>query len=250
MKKIVVMSITLIVLCLLPIIAMAANCPDHPNAKTYYAFVICEEHSVVKHKTLYGVHCSECGELVRDVYEFGWHNYSGTKCKDCGYTKPAKDQLNNDVLQLGETIRDRELWVLYQAGIYDDVNGSQVTQAQPNEQYYVMDYQNYGDKVWIQVRPTTSQTVAGWMKAENTAVSARADVENAEDLVGMSFRITASSGRGRTGAGTEYAYIETVHYGEEYIILDTATASNGTTWFKLKVSGQECWVSSGLGTWK
>lgn len=250
MKKIIVMSITLIALCLLPLIALAASCPNHPNAKVNTKVSSgYEEHSVVKHKRLATDTCSVCGKKVGTHYVFGWHNYSGNTCRDCGYKKPGKDALNREALLLGDSIRDRELWVLYQAAIYDDVNGGQVTLAQPNEQYYVMDYENNGNQIWIQVRPTSSQNVIGWMKAENTAISARPDPVPS-GLVGRTFRITTSSGRARNGAGTEYAYVETVHYGETYTILDVAKAINGTDWFKLKVSGRECWVSSGLGTWK
>ncbi|MBQ4435519.1 MAG: hypothetical protein II879_05425 [Clostridia bacterium] len=250
MKKIIVLVIAIIALCALSVAALAASCPDHPNAKVNTTISSgYEQHSVVKHKRLATDSCATCGKSLGNRYVFDWHNYSGNVCKDCGYVKPAKDQLNRDAILLGDKVVDRELWVLYQAAICDDVNGGQITLAQPNEQYYILAYQNVGNNIWIQVRKTTGDDALGWMKAENVAISERPDPVP-DGLVGRTFRITTSSGRGRTGAGTENAYIETVHYGETYTILDVDYASNGVAWFKIKVSGTECWVSSGLGSWQ
>ena len=71
--------------------------------------------------------------------------------------------------------------------------------------------------------------------------------ERSSAYIGHSFRINVDSGRGRSGPGQEYAYIETVHYGDIYTILDVAYASNGNAWYKLHVSGRDCWVASSLG---
>ncbi len=250
MKKIAVVALLLTVICLIPLLASAASCPKHPSAKVSTTVTGgYEQHSVVKHKRAAVDTCSVCGDVLQSRYVFDWHQYNGNTCVYCGYVKPAKDELNRDALLLGSDIVNRELWVLYQADIYSGVNGSRVTTARPEEQYYIEAYQNDYNSVWIQVRRTDSFNTIGWMKAENVAVSERPQQVNTNGLIGRSFRITVSSGRGRTGAGTEFAYVETVHYGEVYTILDVANASNGVAWFKLKVSGTECWVSSGLGSW-
>lgn len=66
--------------------------------------------------------------------------------------------------------------------------------------------------------------------------------------VGETCCIAASSANARAGAGTQYGIVEYVFEGQRYTILDTAVASNGRTWYKIRVDGQECWISSGVAT--
>ena len=66
--------------------------------------------------------------------------------------------------------------------------------------------------------------------------------------VGETCRIAASSANARAGAGTQYGIVEYVFEGERYTILDTAVASNGRTWYKIRVDGLDCWISSGVAT--
>ena len=58
--------------------------------------------------------------------------------------------------------------------------------------------------------------------------------------------ITSTSGNARSGPGANYSHVAYVNNGEVYTVYDTAVASNGVTWFKIKVYGQYCWISSGL----
>ncbi len=58
--------------------------------------------------------------------------------------------------------------------------------------------------------------------------------------------ITADPGNAREGPGTEYKKIASVYKGSEYSILDTAVASNGRVWFKIKDGNLYCWISSGI----
>ena len=138
MKKIAVVALLLTVICLIPLLASAASCPKHPSAKVSTTVTGgYEQHSVVKHKRAAVDTCSVCGDVLQSRYVFDWHQYNGNTCVYCGYVKPAKDELNRDALLLGSDIVNRELWVLYQADIYSGVNGSRVTTARPEEQYYI-----------------------------------------------------------------------------------------------------------------
>lgn len=65
-------------------------------------------------------------------------------------------------------------------------------------------------------------------------------------LVGQTCRVTATSANARMGAGTQYAIVEYVFWGERYEILDTATASNGKIWYQIKKDGVICWIASGV----
>lgn len=58
--------------------------------------------------------------------------------------------------------------------------------------------------------------------------------------------ITADPGNAREGPGTEYKKVAYVYKGSEYSILDTAVASNGRVWFKIKDGDLYCWISSGI----
>ena len=66
------------------------------------------------------------------------------------------------------------------------------------------------------------------------------------DVIGCTIEITASSGRGRTGAGTEYPYVETVHFRERYTVLDVRRGSNNNDWYQIRVDGRAVWIASGL----
>lgn len=64
--------------------------------------------------------------------------------------------------------------------------------------------------------------------------------------VGQTCLITASGGNARTGAGTQYGIVGYVENGDMFTVLDTKTASNGVTWYKVNVNGRYGWISSGL----
>lgn len=70
--------------------------------------------------------------------------------------------------------------------------------------------------------------------------------------IGSTCHIVVSSGNARLGPGVEYPLEGYVHEGEWYIILDTAKASNGVTWYMILLDDICCWISSGLtstGMW-
>lgn len=64
--------------------------------------------------------------------------------------------------------------------------------------------------------------------------------------VGQICTITASGGNARSGAGTQYGTVGYVENGDRYTVLDTDTAWNGVTWYKINVNGRYGWISSGL----
>ena len=66
--------------------------------------------------------------------------------------------------------------------------------------------------------------------------------------VGETCRIIAETGNARLGPGQEYDWMAYVYEGESYLILDTAKASNGRTWYLVDVRGCPYWISGGIAT--
>lgn len=66
--------------------------------------------------------------------------------------------------------------------------------------------------------------------------------------IGEECRIQAVSGNARSGPGQEYELVTVVYRGDYYKIYDVQMASNGRNWYKIRVNGQYCWVSSGIVT--
>lgn len=66
--------------------------------------------------------------------------------------------------------------------------------------------------------------------------------------VGETCRIQAVSGNARSGPGQEYELVTVVYRGDYYEIYAVQMASNGRNWYKIRVNGQYCWVSSGIVT--
>ena len=67
-------------------------------------------------------------------------------------------------------------------------------------------------------------------------------------LVGETAVVAAVSANARSGPGTEYNVVATVYEYQCYTVLDTAVASNGRTWLKIRVDGRTCWISGGVAT--
>lgn len=254
MKK-TMLALLLVILCGLPLWVQAEKCPNHPNAKTKtYPYGSYERHSSSKHRRLADEYCSVCGKYLGTTYVFEKHSFnSNDVCRKCGYEKQGRDELTAEAIINGEDAIGRELRIIHAGKMYSRPNGSVMYSVDINEQYYVLDFQEDRNTVWLQVGKPSDQRPIGWIMAEIASINTGGirDVEQENDLswaIGRSFKINVSSGRGRTGPGQEFAYVETVRYGQTYTIKDAAYASNGMVWYMLKVSGTDCWVSSGLGS--
>lgn len=67
------------------------------------------------------------------------------------------------------------------------------------------------------------------------------------DPVGRWVEVSVDSGHGRSGPGVEgYRSVAYINRGERYQVLDTQMGTTGKDWYKVRVGGKECWVSSGL----
>ena len=187
---------------------------------------------------------------------FEIHCFRGNTCWKCGYTREGSDQYNNDALvtlyKLGDTILHNSCWTMYDCPVY----GSSSTESwqwgwlEYGNTYYVGDYQIIGNQMWVQLteRANDGAPVVGWVQAGNLYIDPFVHISEMPDymLIGRSVTITASSGRGRLDAGTEYPYVATVHFGDRYTILNSKIGTNGNTWYEINVDGLNVWISSGL----
>ncbi|MBQ8080455.1 MAG: SH3 domain-containing protein [Clostridia bacterium] len=252
MKKKLFWLLLTVYFCLLPLCALAAgNCPDHPKATKTRVYTGSVKFSVVKHTDGFEYVCSVCG---RDLGPAGydWHRFSGDSCSVCGYQRPSREQLKGDaaVKAMDEEgtgdpyVTGRECWTLYSGAVYSGVGGgAQVTSYNEHTNFYITAYE-WADasSVWLRVRKASGGAELGWIPASDAHIADKP----VSKPTPAKCRIMTSSGRVRADAGQEYAYIETVHYGEVYTVLDAKEASNGVTWYKLRVGGREGWISSGL----
>ena len=255
MKKLFILAAIGLLLCSLPHFAQAGKCSDHPHAGTSkYPYGSYEQHSSSQHRREADEYCKTCGSYVGTTYVFEKHDFdSSGYCWKCGYQKQSKEELNVDAITASQDIIGRELRLQYGGKMYSRPNGTGMYSVRENEQYYILDYEEVNGTIWLQVSSTSSRNPLGWIKAEIASINSGGIRDETQELdlsgiVGRRFRIVVSSGRGRTGPGQEFAHVETVHYGDVYTIKDVAYATNGMAWYMLRVSGTDCWVSSGLGT--
>lgn len=99
-------------------------------------------------------------------------------------------------------------------------------------------YDEYGNTVQL---GTTSVTITA-RSSQNT----KKPTTSKSWPVGERCKINSSSGNARSGPGTEYSIVEVVKKGQTYEIIECKLGSTGKDWYKIKVSGQYCWVSSGI----
>ena len=221
-------------------------CPNHTKQDVYYSWETYwpDNFSPIRHAYVTYWQCNICGKTLeeKDFYE---HTFSGTVCIYCGYTKPDRESLNSDALYRGDDIIDCSCWVIYKETVYSDasLNASTRGMVSEKEQYYIDSYQVNGNRVWCQIKKNAGASPIGWVRAEAISINKRPEDTHE---TGERVRIIVSSGKGRLGPGTEYAHVATVHYDDVYSVLDEDISSTGATWYKVRVDGKECWISSGL----
>ncbi len=185
---------------------------------------------------------------------FSLHTFKGNVCTRCGFTRSSREEYNGQALALlyrNREITDNSCWVMYDSWVYvsADTASMRCGYLEFGETFHVAEVKNDGGRVWILLkeRADSSAPAVGWIKAENLYIDPDDHPLLPDNyIIGRTVEITASSGRGRLGAGTEYPYVETVHFRERYVVLDTAVGSNGNGWYKILVDGNEVWISSGL----
>ena len=139
----------------------------------------------------------------------------------------------------------------------------------PGTGYATLDYVYRGDTIsilgsaydgngdlWYQIHHDGQYV---WVYADYVSVHGSSS-DNANDrdkgygdysgssLVGKTCVVQASSANARSGPGTEYSVVTVVYEWARYTVLDTAVASNGRTWLKIRVNGRTCWISGGVAT--
>lgn len=251
MKKSLLISLILILLCALPALALADKCPnghslDNVTPSCYYLY-----DSNVYHGIVFRWYCPKCGASAERMVDKEKHHFNGDSryCSDCGYQRPEKDTLRSQAITRGQDVVGRQMFVMWKCKVYDSVNGRELMQLGLLDTYYVYSYRLEGQTPWIQIAEVNRPNQPfGWIKAENASITATPTSLPESYVIGKKVKVITSSGRGRTGAGTEYPAVAYVHYGEVYTVLDVGYASNGTQWYKLNVDGTPCWVSSGLVT--
>ena len=212
MKKIMTITLALALFLLLPVQALAE-----------WAFIAEAHHS-------------------RDGVHFEQHTFRGGCCVKCGYER------NSMGTSFRDSILDNSCWVMYDSPIYDSPAGWRcVGRAETVTNYHVGDYTVRDGVVWVllKTRADAYAPMIGWIQADKLKIDGASHVVTG-DVIGCTIEITASSGRGRTGPGTEFRYVETVHFRERYVIQDMATGTNGNTWYCIRVDNQPVWISSGL----
>lgn len=247
MKKGLLIAAILVLLCALPMIAFALECPSGHNLDYVTPTKLYIHQTVATHSVKLHWDCPVCGRSVEKLYATDKHKFSGDHCKLCGASRPGKDTLRASAVSRGYDVVGRELFVLWKGSVYDSVNGSKLLTVKPLEQYYVNDYRLVGGTPWIQVSSTKrTDRPIGWMKAEIASINETPAVIEESFLIGRTVKIIVTSGKGRPSPGTQQHEIAYVHYGDYYEILDVGTASNGTQWYKIRVGNTACWISSGL----
>lgn len=257
MKKILSIAICLGLLLTLSVVAGAEtyHCPDHPNAgvsEISKNIKSVSQFSVVQHR-FSGFHyytCQECGRVLWDDSEYEIHTLNGSTCSKCGFQRASKEELAKeaDYLVYQDNIYNHACWVMYDGMLQSEPNSGarQLTGLSFGEAYYVEAYEQIGDALWIQLKKLPSDAPIGWYPANQLYIDPTALTGATGYEIGRTIYIITSSGRGRADAGTEFPYIETVHNGEKYIVLDAKTGTNGNAWYKISVNGQEVWISSGI----
>lgn len=64
--------------------------------------------------------------------------------------------------------------------------------------------------------------------------------------IGETCRVTVGSGNARSGPGTDYSYAGSIYANDQFTILDCTLGNTGKDWYKIRLDGKTCWISSGL----
>ena len=185
---------------------------------------------------------------------FHLHSFSGDRCIYCGYTREGQDGYNrtnlNTLQKLGNEIMLNSCWVMYDCPVYSDSTESSWVcdwLTFNGTDYYVGDYEVFGDQMWVKLIKSAHYGAdeIGWVYAGNLYIDENSHPGQSSDI-GRPITVTASSAKVRSDAGTEFAWIATVHHGDQFWILDAKTGTNGNGWYKINVDGSEVWIAAGL----
>lgn len=84
-------------------------------------------------------------------------------------------------------------------------------------------------------------------RESSSTTSTSSSIANRGHPTGETCRIIArNDGHARSGPGTNYAEVTVVPYNSTYLILDWEYGNTGKKWYKIRVNGRECWISSGI----
>lgn len=257
MKKCII-GLLVCVLCLsVGAMAEGNNC-SHANTYEYMAGMIYEQWSSANHQVLYEVNvvCEDCNAWL-DMYPEGFlqaHEFQNNKCVYCGFSKsdvPSYEELQaaaqKRVTENGEGIPGKTAVVIHNGNLRAAASkdsadlGAVIT----DDEYEIVSYQISADNtVWLEIKYLDG---TAWISASLAKISGDAALyDYAEFYVDRTCKIKVSSGRGRIAPGTKSPVIAYVKFNEKYTILDCQPASDDTLWFKIKVDGTECWISSSL----
>ena len=249
-----------VILCLVLLLTLAGEscaladtkCPDHPWAETKERTARSgwEPYSVVQHrKTENNYYCSYCGNLAYSTYEFAQHqlNKAGY-CSICGYSRLPNEELETRAWSFYRDITQRNGFVLYESPIYETPTGkNSYMKVDQFEEYRIIGVNEEMGKLWLQIAENLKTDAIGWIPADIMYVEDGTIIPVDDAYIGHICRITVSSGRARIRPAQD-PVIEYVGLDEKYTILDVAEGSDGKTWFKIMVDGNECWISSGIAS--
>ena len=188
-----------------------------------------------------------------DGVHFSKHSFRGDVCTQCGYRRTPGPDLSPD-----PQLVDNSCWVMFDAPLYAAADGRWrvIGWVETGDTYHVADVAVCDGicLVQLKMRADRYSSPIGWVEAENLQVDLRphpdpigdGGYDRSSEYRGCTIEIIASSGRGRTGAGTEYPYVETVHFRERYTVLDVRRGSNNNDWYQIRVDGRAVWIASGL----
>lgn len=115
-----------------------------------------------------------------------------------------------------------------------------VGQSIKDDEYLILGYTFVDGNAWLNV---LFRNQPAWISASLVEISGGYPEPV---CIGCVVKITVNSGRARMQPDKDSAIVEYVRYGEQYTILDADVAPDNTTWFKIRVDGNLCWISSGI----
>lgn len=197
--------------------------------------------------------CPECWTVLYEIGEMpfdkDWepHEFVGTRCRVCGYTKvrPKQEELRAAALSAGSNVIGKWVTIMYAGSLHSDHSKSSYKLKDVNEeqQFKVLDWYNERGEVWFQVEVNNS---TAWVSSSIAKINEVTGQQSIEGLVGGKCQITAWEGQMKTQPGAEHRQVDTVFMYEKYEILDAAYASTGAIWYKIERYGKTGWIASGL----
>lgn len=253
MKKVIALFSAVCILCMMCVTVSADSdtCINGHSlaggSASYYSIY----QSEVSHAVHVKIVCPVCGEVSDRLFGVEKHQYSGSSpyCSVCGGTRGDRMALSTLAISRGEELINHSLYVLWPDSLFDGIDGNKVRPVELFEQLITHDYKLSGQTPWVQVCTLDHPTEPiGWIRAEVASFSGPIQDDDLTKYIGKRIMIHQAQGNARSGPGTEYPYLTSVHYGEYYTVLDAQMSSIGVVWLKLKVQYVECWVSSRMCT--